>query len=277
MKNKITIIADNKAEKPLVSEHGFSVLLETGGKRILFDTGQGDTLFQNAELLGILLNNLDILVLSHGHYDHGGNLKKIIDLNPSIEFYAHPDCLISRYSFHNDDGIESVSLTKENSSALLNLPEKQIHWCRNKTEIIPGVWLTGTISRNNEFEDTGGAFFIDKKRENPDLLMDDLSLCIEGDKGITVICGCCHSGLQNTIEQILTCNKASSIHTIIGGLHLVNASTSRLDRTITYINKIGIKKIIGAHCTGKVAMNRFKKELNSEVLIGSAGLSLKNF
>ena len=273
MKNKITIIADNKADKPLVSEHGFSILLEIGSKKILFDTGQGDSLFHNARLLGIPLNDLDILVLSHGHYDHGGNVKKIIDLNPAIDFVAHPDCLHTRYSYHKGVGLESVSLTEENRAAILSLPEKQIYWCREEVEILPRVWLTGSIERVNDFEDTGGAFFADKKMETPDLLMDDLSLWIEGDNGLTVICGCCHSGIQNTIEQILLVNQNFSIDTIIGGLHLVHASTSRMDKTITYINSIEIHKLIGAHCSGESAMKRFKKELNADVEIGSAGLS----
>ena len=274
IKNKITILADNKAEESLVSEHGFSLILEIQGKRILFDTGQGEALFKNAAILGVSLKNLDYLVLSHGHYDHGGNVAKIIDLNPSIEFFAHPDCLINRYSFHKGKPVKPVALSKKNRESILRLPDKQLHWCRDKNKIMKGVFVTGEIPRVNNYEDTGGAFFLDSTMDKKDFILDDLSLWIEGDRGLTVICGCCHSGLQNTIRQILSFNESANIDMIIGGLHLVNAGEIRIKNTISYINKIDVNGIIGAHCSGEKVLNQFKEQLKAEVSAGTVGKSI---
>lgn len=275
MKNKVTILSDNRADKPFISEHGLSILLEIDNKRLLFDTGQGETLFQNADKLGIPLTDLDALVLSHGHYDHGGNVARILAMNPTIPFFAHPDCLISRYSFHPGKDPKSVALSQDDREAILNLPDKRLNWSRGVIEVIPGVWMTDPIPRKNNYEDTGGAFYKDIRGNNPDLLLDDLSIWIEGEQGITVICGCCHSGLQNTIEHIFSYSGTSQIHTLIGGLHLINAEDSRITKTISYINKIGIKRIIPAHCSGKEAVIRFQEELEGEVETGTVGLEIQ--
>jgi 7,8-dihydropterin-6-yl-methyl-4-(beta-D-ribofuranosyl)aminobenzene 5'-phosphate synthase len=122
MNGQITILVDNRAEQPFVSEHGLSILLEIEQpgikkKRVLFDTGQGDALFQNAKTMGISLKELDALVLSHGHYDHGGNIAQILSMNPSISFFAHPDCLISRFSMHPGKAAKSVALSKDDKTA----------------------------------------------------------------------------------------------------------------------------------------------------------------
>jgi 7,8-dihydropterin-6-yl-methyl-4-(beta-D-ribofuranosyl)aminobenzene 5'-phosphate synthase len=275
MSDKITILTDNRAEEPLKSEHGFSLLIEKNDIKILFDTGQGDSLFLNAALLGIPLDNLDILVLSHGHYDHGGNIKKILEMNPNIDFYAHPDCLEQRYSHHEGKPIKSVSLTEENSRAIKNLSEDQIHWCLAEREISPGVWITGSIPRSNDYEDTGGAFFTDTSMKKADLLHDDMSLWIEKKDSLTIVCGCCHSGLQNTVEKILSLSQKNFIKTIIGGMHLVNANTTRINKTVNYINSINVGEIIGAHCTGEKAVTELKSQLNSRISMSSAGLILE--
>lgn len=275
MADKVTILVDNIGEEPLQSEHGFSIKMELNDKKILFDTGQGEALFINAKILGIALDDLDILILSHGHYDHSGNIKKIIEMNPLIDFYAHPDCLKSRISYYEGKPVKYVSLTEENIKAINSLPENQKHWCIDETEILPGVWVTGTIERKNDYEDTGGAFYTDSLCTSPDLLPDDMSLWIEKEDSLTIICGCCHSGLQNTVEKILSLTKRSSIDTIIGGLHLVKADENRIKKTISFIKTQEIGTLIGAHCTSEKAVSKLKEKLGKQVALGKVGLTLK--
>jgi len=73
------------------------MLLEVRGKRILFDTGAGLTLVQNARALKIDLTRVDAVVLSHGHYDHSGGLKDLLQLTGSIPVYAHPNIFGDKY------------------------------------------------------------------------------------------------------------------------------------------------------------------------------------
>lgn len=274
MSRKITFLVDNRAEKPFFSEHGLSMLLEIGGKRLLFDTGQGKTLFHNAEKLGVSLSGLDALVLSHGHYDHGGNLDKILALNPSTHFFAHPDCLLPRWSLQPGKSPKQIGLSQENKKAVMSLSPAQLHWCEKPAEIIPGVWITGTVPRKSRFEDVGGSFYQDETGNTPDLLFDDISLWVEGESGCTVVCGCCHSGVKNTLDHIVSQLNGMQINSLVGGFHLLHAKRERITKTISCINETGIKKVVPAHCTGDAAMVRLEKNLDAEVQPGMVGLQI---
>jgi len=272
MSSKFTVLVDNKAEKPFVSEHGFSILLEIKGKRILFDTGNKDALFHNATESGVSLSGLDVLVLSHGHYDHGGNLAEILQMNPSIQFYAHPDCLIPRWSVQPGHNPRIISLSQEAKNAVRELSSDQVHWCRKPVEIIPDVWITGEVPRTNNFEDTGGPFYRDKYGNTPDLILDDMSLWINNTNTMSIICGCCHSGLKNTIDHIVSYSNHTQIDTLAGGFHLVNADAERLGKTVSFLNSIDIRHAIPSHCTGNTALSLFLKDLHADVTPSTAGL-----
>ena len=97
---KVTILVDNRAGEGLLSEHGLSVWIEADGKRILFDTGQGVLDF-NTRVLGVDLAETDILVLSHGHYDHTGGIPMVLRKARSVEIFFHPGATHSRYAIRD--------------------------------------------------------------------------------------------------------------------------------------------------------------------------------
>lgn len=273
MANSITLLVDNKAGSGLKYEHGLAIFIEYNGKRILFDNGQDhDVLFYNAKQLNICLTDLDFIILSHGHYDHSGNLSTLLQQNPHANFYAHPDCLQTRYSLHPNKAPHTISIRKSNLIALSEYPRSQKHFITEVTEITPGVWLTGQIPRISEQEDTGGPFFLDKAKKRTDLLLDDMSMWIATTKGIAVICGCCHSGLINTLTHIKQqLPSTTHIELLVGGLHLINANKARIDATIDYLNQQKIDHIYPAHCTGDHAMSLLQQHCQ-HVNIGKAGL-----
>lgn len=276
MTTNITLLVDNKAQPGLKAEHGLAIFIEHNGKRILFDNGQSEeVLFYNAQKLDISLAHLDIIILSHGHFDHGGNLSKILAANPNAIFYAHPDCLQTRYSLHPDKPPRAISLTKANISAINSFPNHNKKLITDVTEITPGIWLTGQIPRVSEFEDTGGPFYLDEHKNKADDINDDMSLWIESPDGLTVVCGCCHSGIVNTLNHIQHFSAKPAVKCLLGGLHLVNANQKRITPTIEYLNSQHIINIYPAHCTGDVAMNQLQAESNTQVEVAKAGLTLK--
>jgi glyoxylase-like metal-dependent hydrolase (beta-lactamase superfamily II) len=98
-RSRVTVLVDDAASrKGLAAEHGFSLLLEIEGARVLFDTGQSPALIQDARLLGADLHNLDAVVISHGHYDHTGGLAEVVRLSPSATLYLHPAALDAEYA-----------------------------------------------------------------------------------------------------------------------------------------------------------------------------------
>ena len=86
----ITILVDNNGPAGLDTEHGLSLHIRTGGRTLLFDTGQSDACTKNAQTLGLDLAELDAIVLSHGHYDHTGGLGHVLGLTRRAELYCHP-------------------------------------------------------------------------------------------------------------------------------------------------------------------------------------------
>ncbi|WP_435234730.1 MBL fold metallo-hydrolase [Psychromonas sp. PT13] len=275
MKNCITVIVDNKSQIGLKNEHGLAIYIEYNGQRILFDNGQNkEALFYNAEQLNIPLTNLDFIILSHGHYDHSGNLDTLLKLNPNAHFYAHPDCLQTRYSLHPNKAPHTISIKPNILMALSEFADTQKHFITNATEITPGMWLTGQIPRIAADEDTGGPFFLDTDKKQPDLLNDDMSLWLHTEDGIAVICGCCHSGIINTLTHIKQRLPSETKMTLLlGGLHLVHANKTRIDATIDYLNQQHIDNIYPAHCTGDNAQALLQQHC-ANVHSAKAGITL---
>ncbi len=157
MDTRITIIVDNKASEGLISEHGLSFWVESGGKRILFDTGQGAALKGNTASLGIDLSSADTLVVSHGHYDHTGGMPYVIEQTPEIRLYCHPGVVQPRYVIR-DNNPKSIGMPRKAREALHNLLPERIAWVQEPLMLTDTIGLTGPIPRLTTYEDTGGAF-----------------------------------------------------------------------------------------------------------------------
>ena len=270
---RIRILVDDKAGHGLVAEHGFSLWIEHAGKKILFDTGQKDALIPNTKKLGIDLSKPDIMVLSHGHYDHTGGVCDIIDLASGVQVYAHSHVLVDRYRIREDD-VAAIQIQTKSADALRNMPEDQIHWTTGPQPLYDHVSISGMIPRLTDFEDTGGAFYLDSEATQPDLIEDDQSIWIKTPKGLVVCAGCCHAGIINTLEYITKISGESKIHTLIGGLHLLNANENRLQKTVDGLRSFNIYQMYPCHCTGKGAVEYLSKNLPYNVVPGYAGLEL---
>jgi len=96
---KIITLIENHVNSPgLVAEHGLSLYIDTGNKKILFDTGQSGLFIQNAQKLGIDIREIDLLVISHGHYDHTGGLYQFLEVNKKATVYAKKEIFTPKYS-----------------------------------------------------------------------------------------------------------------------------------------------------------------------------------
>ncbi|MCP5079530.1 MAG: MBL fold metallo-hydrolase [Psychromonas sp.] len=267
MKNKIniTVLVDNNAEQGFKAEHGFAVLIEHNEQRILFDTGQCDALFYNAEKLNIKLTELNIIILSHGHYDHGGNLEWLLDNNPSTHLYLHPDCLKTRYSIAHGKEPKMISLPNNVIKAINKHPNDQITFTSLHSQITPAIYLSGEIAKLQPLEALSGPFYLDMQGTTIDPLFDDQSLWLETEQGVVVITGCCHAGIENTVKQVQTLSSTQPIHTILGGLHLHSTNEARLLHNIQFLKSLSLKKLYPAHCSGQRAQNQLTTQLGKKV------------
>jgi 7,8-dihydropterin-6-yl-methyl-4-(beta-D-ribofuranosyl)aminobenzene 5'-phosphate synthase len=267
----ITILVDNQAGSGLTSEHGFSLWIEAAGRHILFDTGQGPALPFNARALGVDLAETDLLVLSHGHYDHTGGIPHVLHASPKVHVYCHPGVVQPRYSLRNGSP-QPAHMPSESMAALDRLPEKHLHWTSEAVMLSDNIGLTGPIPRQIPFEDTGGAFFLDPESRQPDPIEDDLALWIKTDAGLVVCVGCCHAGIVNTLNHVRRLSGDARIRAVIGGLHLLNADHLRLDQTLAVMSALPIETVIPCHCTGDRALDQLEAVMGAKILRSSSGM-----
>lgn len=269
---RIQILVDNNAKDGLRAEHGFSLWIEIDDQKILFDTGQKDSLLYNAKQLNIDLAKANTLVLSHGHYDHSGGLANVLSQNHQTGVYSHAAAVLPRYSI-NDGIAKSIKMPSRVMSSINSLPEERMHWVTDSMYISDAVALTGEIPRNTDFEDTGGLFYLDQDGKKSDPIKDDMALWIHSSKGLVVCVGCCHAGIINTINHIKKVSGVSKIHALIGGLHLLNANQQRLNKTMELLQKEEIQTIITCHCTGDIAHQLLGEQLQAQK--GYSGMSIE--
>ena len=262
-----TLVEDTTLDGGLLAEHGLSFWIEYGDMRILFDTGQSDILVQNAKVLGINLAEVNAVVLSHGHYDHTGGLSTILDIASKAKVYMHPAATEPKFS-RTYSGVRSIGIPYLAKKAVRKC---HVVWTATPARIFPGMSVTGQVPRINNFEDVGGAFFVDENYKKPDDLLDDQTLFIESAKGLVVVLGCAHSGVVNTLEYISNLTCRNKIYAVIGGMHLLKACRMRIANTIEAFKKYEIQKIVPLHCTGRKATRELKNAFRDKCSLSSTG------
>lgn len=271
---RITILVDNHISQDLLPEHGFSVLIEIDDRTILLDTGQGNALSFNAGSLGVDLGKTDILVLSHGHYDHTGGIPQVLQHANGLNLYCHSGVVQPRYALSNGTS-RAIHMPHAAMASIDKLPSRRLHWISKPCMLSENIGLTGVIPRKTDFEDTGGAFFLDPAGKRPDPIVDDLAMWIHTDDGVVILTGCCHSGVVNTLNYVRQVTQSARIHAIIGGFHLLNANPERIEKTAQALSALDPDQVIACHCTGQSATASLKTILGDRIIQGHSGMILE--
>jgi 7,8-dihydropterin-6-yl-methyl-4-(beta-D-ribofuranosyl)aminobenzene 5'-phosphate synthase len=250
---RITVLVENTAHGPSVlAEHGLSYWIEHGGKRILLDSGQGGVIAGNAYKLGVLLREIDALIVSHGHYDHTGGVTEALKTDRSVAVHAHPAAFVRKYTRNSDGNAREIGMPYPSEKAIRDARNQWVATTQ-PTVVCDGLTATGPVPRMSGFENTGGHFFLDEACKQPDPLEDDQSVFFDTSRGTVVLLGCAHSGIVNTLQYVRQLTDNRPIHAVIGGMHLVGASAERIQRTIEELHRIGVERLAPAHCTGMPA------------------------
>lgn len=277
MTTTLTVLVENtvpgKADG-LMGEHGFSLLLERPDRRILFDTGAGAALLNNAPRLGKDLRSVDAIALSHGHKDHTGGLVAALGaIGKRLPVYGHPGIFADRFGKRANGTMQYAGLpfkreALEGMGAVFDLSPAF-------REIAPGVHVTGEVPRRSVYETGDAHLFVPRgDRLEPDRFQDDLSMVVEGADGLTLILGCCHSGLINTMDHVRDTLPGKPIHSVIGGTHLGFAPQDQLRQTIATLKERQVRRLGLSHCTGLQAGARLAAEFGDAVAFCNVGYSL---
>jgi len=273
--NNITCVVNDIAGEgsDFRSEHGLSLWIDTPDGSLLYDTGQSaDVLTHNLRLLGLDKDFLSALAFSHAHYDHTGGLEALAPFPEGLEIYALPDLFRQRYSKRKGK-YEQVGLQDAQTNLLSQV---DLHAMEEPQPIFPHLWTTGVIKDRSEPEGRSSHHFI--KAEDgwqPDRYLDDMSLVLQTQKGLILICGCCHAGLLNTLAHVRD-HFPQPIIAIVGGTHLLSAEGPLLDHVVDVLQtQYAPLDLYLNHCTGEHAIQVLKEAFPNHVQDFWAGSSIQ--
>jgi len=232
------------------AEHGLSFLIEAD-RRILFDTGPSEIFKNNALKLGVDLEDIYAIVLSHGHWDHGNGLKFI----KGKKLICHPECFTKRYRKKDNSYIGLPITMKEATDAFELMLSKEPYNVSNN------VIFLGEIPRRNNFEAKSTVFTLADGKD--DFVMDDSALVVKSDRGLIIIAGCSHAGICNIIEHAKKVTEIKKVYAVIGGFHLREVDDITL-KTIAYLKKQNIELVYPSHCVNEVVIKEFERELKAK-------------
>ncbi|MFZ0326463.1 MAG: MBL fold metallo-hydrolase [Nitrososphaeraceae archaeon] len=302
-----------KGEKFLpapLAEHGFSAVIkihyndqnrdldenkigyESHNNTFLFDAGVSEEgLILNANNFGINFDEIEAIILSHGHFDHFTGLLNVLRrISRPIDILVHPDAFLKRWLIFPDGRKARMPVLEEKilrkygaiihkskTANFLPLKDFDHENDMNSLASVP-LLMTGQIPRETNFEKGFPFQYIEDPDENnlsPDPLVNDDQAVVVNirDKGLVILSGCGHAGIINTINYAKTLTGISKIHAIIGGFHLTGAKIyeDAIDRTVDELQRANPEWIVPCHCTGWKAVNRIISLMPEKFIQTSVG------
>lgn len=267
---QFTVLYDAFGKDPAMhKDWGYAALIEYGGKRILFDTGNNpDVLEQNARAKHVDLSKLDLVVLSHRHGDHMGGLSYLLRVNPAVKIYAPKE----GFGVYGAD-LPSTFYRKDPS-----LPPEQRYYDGAPPELLrfgsawPGAKFE-LVDKNTEI--APGIHLIALVSDKPGTLeLRELSLAINTSDGMVIIVGCSHPGVDRIVAAAAAIN--SRIHAVAGGFHLVVASDAEVEKVVAALHDtFKVEYVAPGHCTGEPAFAALKRAFRDRYLYVGLGTAVK--
>jgi 7,8-dihydropterin-6-yl-methyl-4-(beta-D-ribofuranosyl)aminobenzene 5'-phosphate synthase len=266
---QITVLYDAFGKtSTMQKDWGYAALVEYGGKRILFDTGNNpDILAANVKAKGIELNKLDFVVMSHRHGDHMGGLTYLLKVNPTVKIYAPKEAF----------GVYGADLPSSFYRKDPSLPEEQRYYDGAPPDVMRfgSAWPGANFQLvDKSVEIAPDIHLISLVSDKPGTLeLRELSLAINTPDGMVIVVGCSHPGLDKIVEAASAINPR--IHLVAGGFHLVVASDSDIQAIVAALHdRFKVEYVAPGHCTGEPAFTSLKKAFGDRYLYAGLGTTL---
>lgn len=271
---KITFLSDNKTENAAcTAEWGLSILVESKGRKLLFDVGASGMFADNAAALGIDLREVFAAAVSHGHYDHTDGMETFCSINHDAPIYIHKEALEEEYAYGDDGEVEDINYGIRWSEDFKKQVMPRLILTEGVTEINENMTLVGNIPLLSEYPMTE-AFL--RKREDgwvSDPMDHEQFLVVEEERGIHIISGCSHKGVMSIISRARELFSGKQILSFIGGMHLYPLPKEEQKKIVDSICDLGVEWVFPVHCTGMEAIIMFRERLGDRCVIASSGES----
>ena len=260
---KITVLMENTAAREdLSAAHGLSLYIETPKHRILMDMGPNNDFLENAARLGVDLTQVDVAILSHGHYDHGGGLKAFCALNDRAKIYLRENAFGDYWSLADDDPhYIGIDQTLDRSRFVLTGEETVIDEELTLFASVPDTF--GALSASAKLRERVGAEFL------PDLFPHEQDLLVTEEGKTVLIAGCAHRGIVNILRTGAE-RLGRRPDLTFGGFHLFQLTEGdpNADRLIDLTGKAlleGETVYYTGHCTGDAQYDLLKQVMGDRL------------
>jgi len=251
--NRIVILYDAfSRSEAMTRDWGFAALIEFGGLRILFDTGNDGEIFErNVRAAGVDLSHLDFAVISHRHLDHTGGLAYLLQVNPDVMIYSPKESFGAfgstlPSSFYRKEAQLPDEMRYFNGHPPQTMrfgtawPGARFQWIEKDQQIAPGVHLIALVS------DKPGT------RE-----LRELTLVLHTANGVVVVAGCSHPGIDRIVQAAAAIDPRVLL--VAGGFHLPFSEDAEVARIATALHdELNVQRLAPGHCTGEPAFARFR-------------------
>jgi 7,8-dihydropterin-6-yl-methyl-4-(beta-D-ribofuranosyl)aminobenzene 5'-phosphate synthase len=285
---EITTLVEDYAgyDTSFLAQHGISFLLDAKSgdihKRVLMDVGQScEPILHNMDILGIDPTTIDMIFLSHCHYDHTKGLIGILrEINrEGVPIIAHPT--IFRPNYILKPYLKPIGITGENSEKIIKENGGCLVLVREPFELLPGVISTGEVERVTDFEAEAprvgmyNMYNVEGGELVKDQILDDMSIIVNvKGKGLVILTGCAHAGLINIIRHSMKITGMNRIEGVAGGFHMMEVSEERIKRTVEALSEMCPGWIFSGHCTGFAANKVMSTVLGDQFNLLHAGVRI---
>ena len=269
---KFQFLTENKTTHDrILAEHGLSIYIEGGGKKILFDAGETNVFASNAEVMGVDLSQVDLAVVSHGHSDHTGGFPLFCRLNGKAPIYLHKNAYRKSHGFEDgkiEEDVCGILWTDEQKKEM----EDRIHYTDGTCRITEDIVITGTIPAGEGFTPTERFYYYD---ENGEAVEDDMSheqaLVIREEDGLYIFSGCSHRGILNAVYEAKRLFPEEPVAAIVAGMHLYVATAEDRARVVEELKTCAVDRLYPVHCTGMDAICDLRIAFGDRCVIAEAG------
>ncbi len=271
------------------ASHGLSYLITastgSGSHGLLFDTGPEDWVFErNAVRLGVDLGAVEAMVLSHGHWDHGGAMPRALQMitlangGRAVPTYMHPEMFALRATRSRNGKLHPMEPVPD--AALLTANGAEVVVTRDEQSLLDDLfYVSGEIARLSSFE----RGFPGQVRqtatgdwEADEILPDERFVAVNvAGKGQVVFTACSHAGLINVLTAAKSRFPDIPLHGVFGGFHLSGATESIIPETVEALAQFDLKLIAPGHCTGWRALNALADAYGDTVVPTAVGKTFR--
>ncbi|WP_041444724.1 MBL fold metallo-hydrolase [Syntrophobotulus glycolicus] len=269
-----TLVENTAVSDQFEAEHGLSLYIETNQHKILFDLGASSVFIKNARKMKIDLAGVDLAVISHGHYDHGGGLREFLRINERAQIYLKTKAFQQHCGRKADGGIEDIGLDDS------LLPNARLTLVENDLNIGSELELFGNVNGRKFMSSLNTDMLMREGRELvPDNFAHEQNLLIKEEGKTLLIAGCAHTGMVNILEHLFTQKQIIPSH-IIGGFHLYSRAKKQAEEAKTveeigkYLHQTGLR-FYTCHCTGRDSFQILKTIMGDHIQYLAAGSQIE--